>query len=204
MKYEIDRNGHCEIPQGETSIGYCATENYANLVSITIPNSVTNIDDYAFTGCANLISVTIPSSVERIGNYAFWRCTNLSSVTVPDSVTRIGDFAFQSCANLKTIGRDMDIDGDLIGWKKCRDKVIVKLKIPSQAKRSHAIGRKCRCEFAIVEEVIGETEGVSEHDRKITYRVGETVYPDSFDHCRWNECANGIHFFLTKKEAKNY
>ena len=28
-------------------------------------------------------------------------------------------------------------EGDLIGWKKCREGVIVKLEIPSRARRSH-------------------------------------------------------------------
>ena len=39
-------------------------------------------------------------------------------------------------------------DGDLIGWKKCRNGALVKLLIPAKAKRSHAFGRKCRAEFA--------------------------------------------------------
>ncbi|MGN6772504.1 MAG: DUF5758 domain-containing protein [Rhizobiaceae bacterium] len=46
-------------------------------------------------------------------------------------------------------------DGDLIGWKKCSGDVIVKLRIPETAKRSHAFGRKCRAEYADVLEVIG-------------------------------------------------
>lgn len=41
-------------------------------------------------------------------------------------------------------------------------------------------------------------------DGGFTYRVGETVVPDSFDEDRWNECSNGIHFFITKQEAIDY
>ena len=41
-------------------------------------------------------------------------------------------------------------DGDLIGWKKCNGGIIVKLRIPEAAKRSHSFGRKCRAEFADV------------------------------------------------------
>ena len=37
-----------------------------------------------------------------------------------------------------------------------------------------------------------------------TYKVGETAYPDSFDECRWHECASGIHFFMSEKEAIEY
>ena len=36
------------------------------------------------------------------------------------------------------------------------------------------------------------------------YKVGEVVYVDNFDNDRWNECSNGIHFFLNKENAINY
>ena len=94
-------------------------------------------------------------------------------------------------------------DGDLIGWKKCKDNVIVKLLIPETAKRSHAFGRKCRAEYADVLEVFGE-KAVSQHDGKTEYVVGTRVYPDSFSDDWQEECANGIHFFITRIEAENY
>ena len=40
--------------------------------------------------------------------------------------------------------------------------------------------------------------------KNVHYKVGETVYPDSFDEDRWNECSNGIHFFMTRREAELY
>jgi hypothetical protein len=95
-------------------------------------------------------------------------------------------------------------EGDLIGWKKCRNDVIVKLKIPATAKRSHAFGRKCRAEFADVLEVVGAKEGISGNDPNTIYRVGETVKPDSFDENWQDECSNGIHFFITREEAEAY
>jgi len=95
-------------------------------------------------------------------------------------------------------------DGDLIGWKKCKDGVIVKLAIPAAAKRSHAFGRKCRAEFADVLEVIGASSGVSSHDDKTEYRVGCRVAADRFDENWQEECSGGIHFFITRIEAENY
>jgi hypothetical protein len=95
-------------------------------------------------------------------------------------------------------------DGDLIGWKKCKGGVIVKLAIPAAAKRSHAFGRKCRAEFADVLEVIGASSGVSSHDNKTEYRVGCRVAADRFDENWQEECAGGIHFFITRIEAENY
>ncbi len=94
--------------------------------------------------------------------------------------------------------------GSLIGWKKCRDDVIVKLRIPEEARRSHAFGRKCRAEFADVLEIIGAEQAVSSHDGVTVYRAGERVTPDSFDENWQEECASGIHFFITKEEAENY
>jgi hypothetical protein len=95
-------------------------------------------------------------------------------------------------------------EGDLIGWKKCKNNVIVKMQIPSDAKRSHAFGRKCRAEYVKVLEVIGAEAGIAQYDGKTEYRKGEIVKPDSFDENWQDECAPGIHFFITRIEAENY
>jgi hypothetical protein len=101
--------------------------------------------------------------------------------------------------------RILPSDGDFVGWKKCRNDVIVKLRIPADAKRSHAFGRKCRAEFAEVLEVIGAEVGTtSAHGPKTEYRVGEIVRPNSFDENWMEECAPGIHFFITRAEAEAY
>ncbi len=97
-------------------------------------------------------------------------------------------------------------EGTLIGWKKCADNIIVKLEIPAEAKRSSAFGRKCRCEYAKVLEVIGAEEAVSQtsYFKPVRYKVGEIVKPDSWDENWQEECAGGIHFFITRLEAENY
>ena len=93
-------------------------------------------------------------------------------------------------------------DGDLIGWKKCKNGVIVKLRIPDAAKRSHAFGRKCRAEYADCLEVIGGDVGISMHDGITEYRVGERVACDAFSDNWQEECAGGIHFYITRAEAE--
>ncbi len=96
-------------------------------------------------------------------------------------------------------------EGDLIGWKKCRDSVIVKLLIKSNIKRSHAFGRKCRAESAEVLEIFGAKIGISGYNPDFIYRAGEIVKPlEKFDNDFQNECASGIHFFITRVEAENY
>ena len=93
-------------------------------------------------------------------------------------------------------------EGDLIGWKKCRDAVLIKLRIPEAAKRSHAFGRKCRAEYADVLEVIGGDKGISLHDGKTEYVAGRRVTPDGFDEKWQDECSAGIHFYITRAEAE--
>ncbi|HEY1870488.1 MAG TPA: DUF5758 domain-containing protein [Chitinophagaceae bacterium] len=95
-------------------------------------------------------------------------------------------------------------EGNLVGWKICKNKVIVKLLIPQKAKRSNATGRKCRTQYAQVLKVFGAEEGISTYDEKTIYRKGETVKCDNWNPDRFTECGGGIHFFLTRIEAENY
>ena len=102
-------------------------------------------------------------------------------------------------------------EGDIIGWKKCLDNVIVKLLIPKEAKRSNATGRKCRAEYVEVLDLIYGNDkrkkvekAISSHDKKTEYKKGETVKCDKWDEERFNECSGGIHFFITREEAEDY
>ncbi len=101
--------------------------------------------------------------------------------------------------------------GSFIGWKKCVDNKIVKLEITEDAKRSSAYSRKCRCSKAkclAIENIDGTdsrlTEISSGHDKNFIYRIGEVASVDNFDEDRRNECAPGIHFFITRQEAVEY
>lgn len=128
--------------------------------------------------------------------------------------------------------------GEFIGYKKAEayvpgylgdtGNVIVTLRIPASARRSSALGRKCRCEYAEVIDiewadeylkktaeppkraqssycpVVYSARGQKEKWVGLEYVLGSMVYPDSFDPDRWHECTNGIHFFINKQEAINY
>ena len=97
-------------------------------------------------------------------------------------------------------------EGQIIGYKKGSKGEIIKLSIPSDARRSHAFGRKCRCEFADVLEISNgeKTAFNGTHDRKIEYRIGERVIADKWDEDFTNECSHGIHFFITRIEAEDW
>ena len=94
-------------------------------------------------------------------------------------------------------------EGALIGWKKCKRGVLVKLRVQEQAKRSHAFGRKCRAEYVKVLEVIGAKVGeTDQHGPPTEYRVGKTVRCHKWDDDYSNECSGGIHFYITREEAE--
>ena len=96
-------------------------------------------------------------------------------------------------------------DGDIIGWKKCQNNIIVKLLIPKEAKRNNAFGRKCRAEYADVLEIFGSEQAISQNDSSFIYEVGKRVTPTTpFDENFMDECSTGIHFFITRLEAEKY
>lgn len=98
--------------------------------------------------------------------------------------------------------------GSFVAWKRVNGR-IVKLEIPEDAERSSATTNKCRASKAMVLEIYngnGTKSDVTEimSNRCWIYKVGEMVYPDSWDDNRWNECSHGIHFFMSRREAANY
>lgn len=101
-------------------------------------------------------------------------------------------------------------EGVFIGYKKAQNK-IVKLEICKDARRSSAMGRKCRCDKAKVLSITNidgspttETEASSDYDENFIYKVGEIVEEPNFCEDRFEECARGIHFFINRQEAVEY
>ena len=100
--------------------------------------------------------------------------------------------------------------GLFIAFKKASG-YIVELEIPSDALRSSSTTRKCRCSKAKVISITNldgtpsDVKSVaSGYDSKFIYTIGETVEVPNFDTNRWNECAPGIHFFITRQEAVDF
>ena len=112
--------------------------------------------------------------------------------------------------------------GAFVGFKKARlyssdeteaQDVIVELEILTDARRSSATERKCRCDKAKVLSVttldgvaVGTDAGTvhSNHDPDFVYNVGEIITEPNFCENRWEECAPGIHFFINRQEAVEY
>ena len=146
---------------------------------------------------ANLLKVDL-SNADL--SYADLSYANLSNADLSNA-----DLLHINNAALSIARISICAEGDIIGWKKCKDNVIVKFLIPSEARRSNATGRKCRAEYVKVLEVIGAKVGITEeHGPKTEYKVGEIVKADSWDENKFKGCSHGIHFFLTRIEAEAY
>lgn len=100
--------------------------------------------------------------------------------------------------------------GSYIGFKKAKHEIVV-LKILDTALRSSATSRKCRAseaEVIRIENLDGsiseESQVSSNYDENFVYKVGSFVKVDNFDIDRWNECAPGIHHFISRQEAIDF
>lgn len=132
------------------------------------------------------------------------RGADLTSASLRGASLRGADLRSAKNADLAIAKTRILPEGDLIGYKKCLNNVIVKLLIPKEAKRSSAFGRKCRAEYATILELSEGTEAESQWEEGFKYRVGETVRPiEPFNENWQEECASGIHFYITRLEAEN-
>lgn len=195
----------------KNSIFTSANLHRANLKCVLAPSAdfrSANLSSADFT-CANLIDANLKNADITHANFSgahFTEKTCLDDVTV-DNFT---SFFHMQCPE----------EGSFIGWKyahfnDCGPSMvggycIVKLEICADALRSSATSRKCRCSKAKVLEiqtldgdVVKNATAYSSFDYDFVYKPGEIVESE-FDPNRWQECAAGIHFFITRAEAVNY
>ena len=190
-----------------------------------------NLSD-AYLGCADLHGADLSHadlSDADLG-YADLGYADLSHADLHDADLRYADLRYANLSHADLSDANhvqlsiaktsiLPDEGDIIGWKKAwtddtmpPKSVIVKLLIPADAQRSNATGRKCRASKARVLDLQDkqgnslppDTTAYSGYDTDFTYKKGETVHVEDFDTNRWNECAPGIHFFITRIEAVEY
>ena len=163
---------------------------------------------------ANLSDADLSAADLRCANL---RCANLCCANLRCADLSDADLHGANLSEL-TIAQTSILpdEGDIIGWKKAITldgaPIIVKLLIPADAQRSNATGRKCRASTARVLDLQDkqgnslppDTTAYSSFDLDFTYQKGETVHVEDFDTNRWDECAPGIHFFITRIEAIEY
>ena len=159
---------------------------------------------YAYLSGADLRGANLTHASLR---YADLRGANLMDADLMDADLRY--------ANLRHADINYPIScpekGSFIGFKKCRDSLIVELEITDDSLRCSATGRKCRCSKAKVISItnlngtqadVNVAHSIKNYD--FIYKVGEIVEVKDFDTNRWNECSNGIHFFTDRNSAVNY
>ena len=105
--------------------------------------------------------------------------------------------------NLIEYRRGKVLTDKVIGYKKCEKDVIVTLEIPRGAIVFSINGNKCRTNKAKVIAIDGADRAISTY-KYMSYYVGDEFTVYTFN-CEYNEeCAQGIHFFMTREEAENY
>lgn len=94
-----------------------------------------------------------------------------------------------------------------------RSPAILVCQVPDDAQRvSTPISRKCRASALLplrAEMLDGTpladvTEFFSQHDRHFVYRLGELATVAEFCDDMREECKPGLHFFVTRREAREY
>ena len=134
--------------------------------------------------------------------------TNLGNANIKDANVKYTNIA--EASNVPELPIACPSEGSFVAWKlvwNFPNSYLIKLEIPTDARRCSATTKKCRCDKALVLDIENLKNG--EHPKRIVnhnyceciYEVGEMVYPDSFDENRWNECTNGIHFFMERQDA---
>ena len=187
----------------------CANLSYADLRDTNLRNADLSYADIidADLNCADLNYANLRGADLSCANLSYadlrnadLRDTNLRNAELRNAELKGAKFDQKYLISLTSICAE----GDLIGWKKCKDDIIVKLKIPAKSKRSNSTGRKCRAEYVKILEIFGSEEALSNYDGKTIYKIGEKIKCHNWDDNRWNECSGGIHFFITREEAERY
>ena len=92
----------------------------------------------------------------------------------------------------------------IVGYKKSNEGKIITLEIPIGAKVFSINNNKRRTNKVKVIDMQGETELSSIRDNDFKYHVGDEIDIIDFDDNYNVECSTGVHFFLTREEAKKF
>ena len=159
---------------------------------------------------ANLWNADLSNAYLR---YANLRYVNLWNADLSNADLRYADLSNADLSNAENIPFEpmtCPDTGSFTAWKRA-GKYIIKLFIPSDARRLSATGRKCRCDKATVIAIENEdgtpaevSEVASDYDSNFKYSIHAHLTIDNFCEDRWQECSAGIHFFINREEAVNY
>ena len=180
---------------------------YANLSGTDL--SCANLSgtdlSYADLSCAGLHGTNLSgANLSGADLYcANLSCTNLTGANLSGTDLRSTNLSHTKLSFNDKLRKGIKLSEPIIGWKKCKNGVLVKLEIPRGAIVFSINNKKCRTDKAKVLEIIGGDRAYSNY-KFFSYYVGDVIEIFDFN-CEYNvECANGIHFFRTREEAEKY
>lgn len=193
----------------------CLDFSYSNFINVNLECS--NLANANFTNCL-LDDCNLENAILR--NAILERASLRRAILSNANICGAKLFAaVLEDANLENILSDESTEnfrlhcpesGAFIAYKKGLNNLIIKLLIPSDAKRVSSTMNCCRCDKAKVLE-IKNFDGTKFYDEAwstvvedFCYKLGEWAYAKNFNPDRWYDSTGGIHFWMTEKEAKNY
>jgi uncharacterized protein YjbI with pentapeptide repeats len=193
---------------------------YADLRSANLSSADLS---YADLRSANLSSADLSSADLSSADlssadlsYADLSSANLSSADLSSADLSSADLSYADLRSAKNLVlphfSHVPEEGSFIAWKKVRDallKIVIKNGTP---RTSCIINRKCRAESVLTIAVYDlQGKKLSDdavfhglHNPDCTYQVGHTTKADKWDNNPLVDCTNGIHFFITRKEAEEF
>ena len=183
----------------------CAILYYTNFYKANLCNA--NLRDTPLY-CTNLSSANLKGAnlwAAILCNSNLFNA-NLQDADLTDSDLRCANLLYANVSaangNLTEYRRGKILTENLIGYKKCKDEVIVTLEIPRGAIVFSINGNKCRTNKAKVISIDGADRAYSTY-QYMSYYVGDEITVYDFN-CEYNiECAQGIHFYMTRYEAED-
>ena len=141
--------------------------------------------------------------------YSNLRCANLfganlSGVDLIDSELEYADLTNTILDEKEQCRKGIVLTEPMVGYKKSNEGKIITLEIPIGSKVFSINNKKRRANKAKVIDMQGETELSSRYNTDFKYHVGDEIDIIDFNDNYNAECSTGIHFFLTRDEAKNY
>ena len=132
---------------------------------------------------------------------------NLTSASLTDAVLTDADLSGADLTDTILDDKEQCRKGIILtepmtGYKKSDEGKIITLEIPIFAKVFSINNNKRRTNKAKVIDMQGETELSSWYNTNFKYHVGDEIEITDFDENYNVECAEGVHFFLTRKEAE--
>ena len=179
----------------------CADLTFADLTSANLTgDDLTDVDlSYAHLTRANLSGADLSGAIltgadltDANLSYAHLTWANLSGANLTDTILD----EKEQCR------KGIVLTEPMIGYKKARGGKIITLEIPIGAKVFSINNNKRRTNKAKVIDMQGETELSSWFNTNFKYHVGNEIEIKDFDERYYVECGEGVHFFLTRKEAE--